>query len=61
MIGGRGGTVLRSLGPPEETPDEHLPPDVLLLRRLRRALTISERRPIAPLKGQRTIDGEEVE
>jgi hypothetical protein len=60
MIGGTGGNVIRSLGPPAETPDDELTPEALLLRKLRRALSGGDRRPIAPLKGQRTIHGEEV-
>jgi hypothetical protein len=61
MIGGRGGTVLHSLGPPAETPDEELPPEVLELRKLRRALSVGDRRPTTVLKGQREFDGKEVE
>lgn len=60
VIGGRGGNVIRSLGPPPETPDEDLPPEVLELRKLRRALSAGERRSIPPLKGQQLLGGGEV-
>lgn len=61
MIGGSGGNVIRSLGSPPEKPDEELAPHVLVLRKLRRALSVGDRRPIPVLKGQRAFDGEEVE
>jgi hypothetical protein len=61
VIGGTGGNVIRSLGSPTETPDEELTPQALLIRKLRRALSGGDRRPIAVLKGQRAFDGREVE
>lgn len=57
MIGGQGGNVLRSLGPPPETPDEEMTPQALQLRKLRRALSAGERRPVPVLKGQQLIGG----
>ena len=68
MIGGRGGNdrILKILGPPPEKPDEELCEEALLLRKLRRSIPVDffeqRRRQIVPvLKGQCSIDGEEVE
>jgi hypothetical protein len=63
MIGGRGGKedILRILGPPAVKPDEELSPEALLLRKLRRALPVDDRRrPATVLRGQRAFDGQEV-
>jgi hypothetical protein len=60
VIGGRGGTVVRSLGPPAEKPDKDLTPQALQLRKLRRALTVGDRRPVPVLQGQRAFGGGEV-
>jgi hypothetical protein len=57
VIGGRGGYVLHSLGPPAKTLDEELTPQALQLRKIRRALSSGERRPVPVLKGQQLIGG----
>jgi hypothetical protein len=56
VIGGSGGNVLRSLGPPSETPDEKLSTEALQLRKLRRALNGGERRPAPALAGQTSLE-----
>jgi hypothetical protein len=57
VIGGQGGNVLRSLGPMPETPDKDLTPRALQLRKLRRALSNGERRPVPVLDGQSSLQG----
>ena len=63
VIGGRGGNedILRILGPPAVKADNELSSEALLLRKLRRALPVDDRRrPTTVLKGQRAFDGAEV-
>lgn len=56
MIDGAGGQFYKHLGQMPDKPESELSPQARELRRLRKALSKGERRPVRVLEGQASLD-----